>query len=429
MPNTTQQVINGHVYSWSSIEIETAGLVFAGVKEINYGDSVKVGKVYGSDGTLVGGTPGKSTPSMELVMYRRDWDQLRTALAGMSGYVGVFSTKFVTVRVAYAEKALPNVENSESPTVTDFIEHVRLVGPSSKNSVGSDPSTVAIACEPTIIRWGASAGKKGHTAMPEFSAGDPPTYGPPTEAKAGEFNSGLSTGTFWSPDPPEGFWGEDYAVNPFDSVVLAGEKLPGICKVSGTPSVMIERQRPNGRDAAALIRRGYQQPEIEIEMLIWTPAHWGIWQGMQLKFWRKPNKSGTFEEPKTNPVPKVGQSKTVTQQENIQKAQQANAIIAREQQAIRTSKVATVENAISIYHPALAPLGICNVILESISAPVDGPEPQTKIVKIKCIEHIAAGVANVVRKTKGTATKASTPDPTVAKPLQKTPGETQGGPG
>lgn len=428
MSATVQQVVNGHIYSWSSIEIEAAGMVFAGVKEINYADSVKPGRIYGSDGVQVGGTPGKSTPSLEIHLYRRDWDALRTQLAGADGTQGVFSTKFVNVRVAYAEQGIPGVSDSASPTVTDYIEKVRIVGPSSKNSVGSDPTVVVLACEPTIIRWGGSVGSQGHTALPEVFAGDPPAYGPPTEAHVNEFNSGLSTRTFWGSSGTDGFWGEDYATNTWDTVIIAGQKLPGICKVTATPSRMVEKQKPNGRDAAALILRGYQQPDIEIEMTIWTPSHNGIWSGIVAQLWQKPNKSSVFEEPKENPAPQVGASKTVVQAAAVEKANNANEIIKREQRAIQASKAATIENAVSIYHPALGPFGISNVIIESISTPVDGAEPQTKVVKIKCIEHIVAGLENATKKTRSSTNRVPQNGVTVDKPLQMSPSKTEGKP-
>lgn len=430
MSATVQQVVNGHIYSWSSIELEIGnGQVFAGVKSISYADNIKPGVIYGTGGITVGRTPGKNTPTLEIEVYRREWDALRAELAKQGQTDTVFGTKPVNVRVNYSEPAIKGVADSEAQCVTDYLYGVRVVGVSSNGSLGTEASTVKLTCSINRINWGGAGQGEGATAMKIEYPGEQPWDGATAKPHAdeGDRANGPPGAAFWA-NSGDGFEGEVFATNPWDSVKLADRRLPGVCKISGVAAEIIERQKPNGRDAAALIMRGYSQPEIEIEMLIWTPEQWREWQDVEATIWRHPNKSSVFEEPKQSPVPTPGASKLVTQQAAVDKANQANAVIAREQQAIRSSKAATTRAAIPIYHPGLQRLGVANVIVESISIPVAGPEPQTFVVKVKVVEHLEQVTVNATSRAKGSKSKAPDAAPSVKPPLNFTPVETEGSP-
>jgi hypothetical protein len=465
--------VNGHLYSHASIECDIDGLLFAGITSINYDDPVQPGKLYGTGGVLVGRTPGTSKPTLSLTMLRRDWDVLRAQLSGTGPSdgttvgTGSYGTKSFDVRVTYYEEATLASGVTSTPTflgvhlaqeaafgsgsaptghaelagppaanmVMDVIAGVRVTGVAQQSAEGSSPTTVVLACDPWLIRWGSGDGRDGITNL---APDDPNGFANPNpsaraaagmegpEPLVGDSQVDAGTGEWWYATD-DGFEGRDYPDNPWDGFIIAGMRLPGLCKTTATPSQMVDRQKPNGADAAALIIRGYSQAEIEIEVTIWMRSHWSIWQQFTRKYWRRPNKASVFEKPDLKKAAVKG-------------AGPDNKAIIKERAAIDRSKSATIYEAQAIYHPALADLGICTALITSISAPVPGPQPQTFVCKLKMVEYVWApdsAEASRSKPVKGASTGvemhpkfAGPPGSTtpVANAAGATPADTEGGP-
>jgi hypothetical protein len=176
---------------------------------------------------------------------------------------------------------------------------------------------------------------------------------------------------FWITDTSAGFDGPIYAKNPHRTVFLGGLQLPGLCTVKATPSVQFDRQKVSGGDGASIILRGYLPGPIDIDCEIWLPGQWEIWQDIQDKIWTKPGKLAGAEKKKGS-------------------ALAAGAKIAERE-------------ALDIQHPALRKLGIQRVVLVGISLPEPGSIPQSRVIRLKCMEYVATKV-NATAKVKGATT-------------------------
>ena len=434
-------LINGHMFSHSSVECDVGGLLFAGITSISYDDPVKPGKLYGTGGVLVGRTPGTSKPTLTMTMYRRDWDILRAQLVSGAGSAGngSFGTTSFDVRVTYHEEAQPSGGAQLTPgvspadsfdqgppqaqTIIDVIEKVRVTGVTQASSDGSGATAVVLTCDPWLIRWGGhnGDGRDGVTNLAEDAAnGEGSTDGSSPDPSVNGPAPGASAGQFWYATE-NGFEGTDYMSNPWDTFMFAGTQIPGLCKTAATPGQTIDRQKPNGADAAALIMRGYNQAEIDIDITIWLPSHWKLWQQFVGKFWRHPGKSSVFTKPALKQAPPIDPltGKPKKDPKTGQPIVIQDPAVLRERAAIDRARPATREQAADIYHPSLAGMRIGSAIISSISTPAPGPEPQTFVVKMKMVEYVPAptpsDTTSVAQPVKGSTSESTTVTP----PLRK----------
>jgi len=218
---------------------------------------------------------------------------------------------------------------------------------------------------------------------------------------------------FWA-QTVAGYEGAAYADSDWNVVTIGGQKLPGLGKVRCSPTYATDIQKPNGSDAAAVILRGYVPGPIEIEVLIWTPEHWDLLQAVMTKLWRKPNKSSPLD------LPGGGKNASAVKS-------------AKETAALKLGVQALQQAAVSIEHPGLGLYGISQVVVTGVSLPEEGPAPQSKIVRIKCVEYVPATTRkSQTRKTKGTKSLLSAPKvkQNVAErnSAAAAPSETDGGP-
>lgn len=152
------------------------------------------------------------------------------------------------------------------------------------------------------------------------------------------------------------FYGEGplYSANPWDLVILGGEKLPGICSIKCEPQLQIDQQKGPKHDGAILTLHGTLPSPVEISVTIWTAEQWAKFVTLIPLWWRKPLKDASGKK----------------------------ALGGREK------KDATLMQAASfIYHPGLTPFGITQVIVKGVSLPEPASAPQSKVVRIKCIEY------------------------------------------
>lgn len=135
--------------------------------------------------------------------------------------------------------------------------------------------------------------------------------------------------------------GPTFADNPWDTVWISGEPLPGICKVRGLPTLAFDKKKSGGSDGAIITVNGYIPGPIEVECMMWTQEQWSFFQVTAAKIWTKPAK-----------------------------------------------KTTAAKLAVAISHPALDLWGINAVVVIGVSVPELGPVPQTRIVKIKAVEYV-----------------------------------------
>jgi len=148
MPNQAPPIINGHRYSFASIEFEVDGLIIVGARSINYREELIPGVIWGEGSHKVGRTPGKYDASCDFDVYRREWDELRSSL-GQS-----FGLKSFDVRVMYQET--PTVVGADPQVVIDHLIGGRITKVEAPNSEGPDPSVIKLSCDVMRIVWDAA---------------------------------------------------------------------------------------------------------------------------------------------------------------------------------------------------------------------------------------------------------------------------------
>lgn len=146
MARVVQPFINGHRYSYTSIEFVTAvGLQFYGVKAIQWSSSLEPGEIVGSDSVRVGRTPGKSKRTCSVEIYLHEAKALLGAL-GQS-----YGRKTFDVMVQYAETEDPNRDgNIEGVTVVE-IRGCRITEDEVDNQEGPDATTMRLTLDPHDI--------------------------------------------------------------------------------------------------------------------------------------------------------------------------------------------------------------------------------------------------------------------------------------
>lgn len=140
---------------------------------------------------------------------------------------------------------------------------------------------------------------------------------------------------FWDSDET-GYTGETWAANEWDRVVLGGNVLPGICSVRATAARAVDKKRGAGFNGARVTVQGYDPQPVEIHVRLWTPEQWDYWQALHPLFFDRAKKK-------------------------------------------------TIE-ALDIYHPSLALLGINSVVVSRISSPEQGTTRGEISIRIMCEE-------------------------------------------
>ncbi len=130
-------LINGHAYSYSSIELDlgTVGII-TGITEVNYSHELDPGEVRGLRPEALGTTRGTYSAEGSLTFLFAEWKRLLDVFG--DGYL----EKRFTITVTYAEEG--------SPTVTDRLFGCRLKKPEKGYSEGNDALTVS--CDIHVMR-------------------------------------------------------------------------------------------------------------------------------------------------------------------------------------------------------------------------------------------------------------------------------------
>lgn len=149
MPTTIEPLINGHRYSFASIELKANGAIFLGVVSISYGSSLKPGIVRGSDGEKVGRTPGEADHRCSIEMLLSEYHALIDSLGPGFGLIPF------DVQVMYAETELYDDKGGAPEGVTTHvIRGVRITDVDLSGEDGIDASTAKLALDPVTIAYG-----------------------------------------------------------------------------------------------------------------------------------------------------------------------------------------------------------------------------------------------------------------------------------
>jgi len=133
-------LINGHRYSYASIELDRNGKKFYGHKEISYSQDLEPGEVRGAHAQLLGRTKGELKAEGSLTTYLEEWQELLDSLG--DGYM----EQAFDITVSYAEDG--------RPTVTDKLRGCRIKKVEESHSQGTDGLTMKIDLHILWIEYG-----------------------------------------------------------------------------------------------------------------------------------------------------------------------------------------------------------------------------------------------------------------------------------
>lgn len=197
-----------------------------------------------------------------------------------------------------------------------------------------------------------------------------------------------SSGTIARLSKAVAFWGNGshigklFSGDPWDTVVIGGMKLPGLCEVRGLAQLELDKKKPKGSNGVTLTVTGYEPGPFEITCTVWTSEQWDWLQDWINKFWALPRKSRpTTVEKKVRTGSNPDGSPKISKVSSKNKASQV---------------------ALQIEHPALAVLGISSCVVQAVSIPEPGSFEGSKVVKIKVVEHVLPN-GTVTKTAKGTA--------------------------
>jgi hypothetical protein len=263
---TITPVVNGHRYSFASIEMVIADYTLIGITSVSYSDELPGVEIFGHDSIRIGRCVGKRKLAASFEVLRYEWMFVLQKLGNSYGRVKVL------MQVQYAD--------TDQPVVTDTIEGW-LSKVDSQNEEGTTPSSVKIDIDPMEILHG------GQVSTPE---GGIDGHG------LDQFSTAEKDATFWQLHKM-GIEGPVFPPNPWDTVSFGGDaKLPGVCKIKGLPMLAFDRKKAGGVDGATITVNGYLPGPIEVECMIWMPDQYKQLRSVVPLIWRKPNKKEKASE-------------------------------------------------------------------------------------------------------------------------------------
>lgn len=131
MPGNTPAIplVNGHRYSFASIELRANNKTFIGIKSINYKDKLDKGNIWGTSSKKIGRTRGKQDPDASFEMLKAEGQDLIDNLTGNNADQGYGEISF-NITVAYREQG--------SSVITDTIEGAMIIEADDSHSEGTD---------------------------------------------------------------------------------------------------------------------------------------------------------------------------------------------------------------------------------------------------------------------------------------------------
>lgn len=83
-----------------------------------------------------------------------------------------------------------------------------------------------------------------------------------------------------------------YAPNPWDTMVIGGQRLPGIVEVTATPSKKADTKKASASHGAKTTIHGTDPAEASISITIWTLEQWQVFIPIMHALWPRPGKTG-----------------------------------------------------------------------------------------------------------------------------------------
>ena len=141
MPQLSGPLINGHLYDFSSIEVNVGGLMLSGVSSLNYRHGLEPGEFRGTKPQKLGRTRGQYSAGGSFTMVKSDYNILtaKLALQGAAQKKGYMETAFIITAI-YQE--LPT-----TPPTTDVLVGCRITDESNSHSAGSDALVVEVTID------------------------------------------------------------------------------------------------------------------------------------------------------------------------------------------------------------------------------------------------------------------------------------------
>jgi hypothetical protein len=149
-PPVVGPFINGHRFSFASIDVIANGRLFYGVTRIAYGSSLKPGSIRGSDTERIGRTPGESEHKCEMEMYQHEFQALIESLGAGWGLVPF------DVVVAFDERNRYDNDSAGEPegVVTHSILGCRITDVDLSSQEGTEANKVRLVLDPVTIGYG-----------------------------------------------------------------------------------------------------------------------------------------------------------------------------------------------------------------------------------------------------------------------------------
>jgi len=166
---------------------------------------------------------------------------------------------------------------------------------------------------------------------------------------------------FWDKNE-QAYSGPDYSPMAWEQCTLAGVRVPGVVNVVVVPKQKIEALKVHGVDGGPTIERGHEATKVLIEVRIWTPSQWELFQQVLSFIWRQPGKGSRLDD-----------------------------ALARDQKA----------NGVKIVHPACALYNITAVAIESPGCPIINPEKMEMTQRVQALQFIPQSSRNATKKIKG----------------------------
>jgi len=155
LPSFPIPMVNGARFSFASMAIGVAGKKSIGFKAINYKNSLKPGKVRGTNAQVIGRTRGNYDAEGSLTLYKEDFGDLLAYLATLTGATsslnptglppGVMEVAF-DITVGYSE-------TPASPVQLDVLKACRITDMEQDASEGEDAIAMKLSLDILVIGW------------------------------------------------------------------------------------------------------------------------------------------------------------------------------------------------------------------------------------------------------------------------------------
>lgn len=214
------------------------------------------------------------------------------------------------------------------------------------------------------------------------------------------------------------FW--DDSPDLWDTVLLGGDPLPGIARVTATHGRKLDSKSAPGSNGARIIDKGFQPAKVDITLKLWTKEQLETWFRLAptLTYRREPPRTardGADEAGRRARARQLTQgegalvssvltgvsaslaAQGASEQEIVRKqdAEVAAALAEYRRSSGGSTRARSLErHDLDISHPALDALQIRRVYIEEVSTPNPTSIPGAYEVKIKAIESTAPSRAS-----------------------------------